>query len=72
MKAAADVLTAWHKIGSTAHGSFHLLDTILPHLILCPKTPKPPRSPPRAPPARDVFEWPALELTQSDVAPGAG
>ena len=63
-----DVLTAWHKIGSTAHGSFHLLDYDLTQPDTLPEATETTTLGTRAPRQRDVFEWPALALTQSDVA----
>ena len=63
-----DVLTAWHKIGSTAHGSFHLLDYDLTQPSTLPEDTKTTTLATTGAAARDVFEWPALELTQSDVA----
>ena len=63
-----DVLTAWHKIGSTAHGSFHLLDYDLTQPDTLPEDTKTTTLGTTGAAGRDVFEWPALELTQSDVA----
>jgi type VI secretion system secreted protein VgrG len=63
-----DVLTAWHKIGSTAHGSFHLLDYDLTQPQTLPEDTETTTLATSGASARDVFEWPALELTQSDVA----
>jgi type VI secretion system secreted protein VgrG len=63
-----DVLTAWHKIGSTANGSFHLLDYDLTQPSTLPEDTKTTTLAVPGVAARDVFEWPALELTQADVA----
>jgi type VI secretion system secreted protein VgrG len=63
-----DVLTAWHKIGSTAHGSFHLLDYDLTQPTTLPEDTEATTLGTAGAAARDVFEWPALALTQSDVA----
>ena len=57
-----DVLTAWHKIGSTAHGSFHLLDYDLTQPSTLPEDTKTTTLTASGVAARDVFEWPALEL----------
>lgn len=62
-----DVLTAWHKIGSTAHGSFHLLDYDLTAPDTLPEDTETTTLATAGAAARDVFEWPALELTQSNV-----
>jgi type VI secretion system secreted protein VgrG len=62
-----DVLTAWHKIGTTAHGSFHLLDYDLTQPDTLPENTQTTTLATPGAAARDVFEWPALELTQSDV-----
>ena len=63
-----DVLTAWHKIGSTVHGSFHLLDYDLTQPDTLPEDTETTTLTTSGASTRDVFEWPALELTQSDVA----
>jgi type VI secretion system secreted protein VgrG len=63
-----DVLTAWHKIGSTANGSFHLLDYDLTQPDTLPEDTKTTTKGTSGAATRDVFEWPALELTQTDVA----
>ncbi len=62
-----DVLTAWRKIGSTAHGSVRLLDYDLtqPDTLLDDTETTTLGTSGAA--ARDVFEWPALELVQGDV-----
>nr|WP_294553787.1 type VI secretion system tip protein TssI/VgrG [uncultured Rhodopila sp.] len=63
-----DVLTAWHKIGSTAHGSFHLLDYDLTQPDTLPEATKATTLKASGAGKRDVFEWPALALKQPDVA----
>jgi type VI secretion system secreted protein VgrG len=62
-----DVLTAWHKIGSTANGSIHLVDYDLtqPDTLLDDTESTTLGTSGAA--KRDVFEWPAHELTQGDV-----
>jgi type VI secretion system secreted protein VgrG len=62
-----DVLTSWHKIGSTAHGSFHLLDYDLTQPDTLPEDTETTTLGTSGAAARDVFEWPALELTQAAV-----
>jgi type VI secretion system secreted protein VgrG len=62
-----DVLTAWHKIGITAHGSFHLLDYDLTQPDTLPEDTETTTLGTSGAATRDVFEWPALALTQSDV-----
>jgi type VI secretion system secreted protein VgrG len=64
----ADVLTAWHKIGSTAHGSFHLLDYDMTQPTTLPEDTETTTLKTAGVAARDVFEWPALEIAQADVA----
>jgi type VI secretion system secreted protein VgrG len=63
-----DVLTAWHKIGSTAQGSFHLLDYDLAQPDTLPEDTETTTLATSGATVRDVFEWPALALEQSDVA----
>jgi type VI secretion system secreted protein VgrG len=63
-----DVLTAWHKIGSTAHGSFHLLDYDLTQPDTLPEATKATTLKASGTGKRDVFAWPALALKQPDVA----
>ena len=63
-----DVLTAWHKIGSTANGSFHLRDYDLTQPDTLPEATQTTTLKASGAGKRDVFEWPALALTQPDVA----
>jgi len=63
-----DVLTAWHKIGGIANGSFHLLDYDMTQPDTLPEDTETTTLSTSGAAARDVFEWPALALTQPDVA----
>jgi type VI secretion system secreted protein VgrG len=63
-----DVLTAWHKAGTTATGSFRLRDYDLARPDAPPDANEVTKLATSGATTRDVFEWPALALTQSDVA----
>ena len=62
-----DVLTAWHRIGGTAHGKYTLRD----YDPLNPSTPPEGMQPTKAGTAgsasRDVFGWPALAETNDEA-----
>jgi type VI secretion system secreted protein VgrG len=63
-----DVFTAWQKAGTTATGSFHVRD----HDLTEPDTPRDATETTKLATSgaavRDVFEWPALALTQTDAS----
>jgi type VI secretion system secreted protein VgrG len=63
-----DVLTDWHKAGVTAAGSFHLRDYDLTQPDTPPDATQATKLATAGATVRDVFEWPALALTQTDVA----
>jgi len=63
-----DVLTTWHKIGGTVHGKYHLRDYDPVNPSTLPEDQQKTTLGTSGASQRDVFEWPALALTQSDVS----
>jgi type VI secretion system secreted protein VgrG len=63
-----NVLTAWHRIGSTAHGKFHVRDYDAVHPATLPEDQQQTTLKTAGALSRDVFEWPALSLTQAEAA----
>jgi type VI secretion system secreted protein VgrG len=63
-----NVLTDWHRAGVTAAGSFHLRDYDLTQPDTPPDATEATKLGTSGAAKRDVFEWPALALTQTGVA----
>ncbi len=63
-----DVLTAWQKVAATAIGSFHIRDYDLAQPDTPPDATETTKLTTPGVAARDVFEWPALALTQTDAS----
>lgn len=63
-----NVLTSWHRIGSTAHGKYHLrdYDPLRPGTL--PEHQQDTKLGTKGASLRDVFEWPALSVTQEDAS----
>ncbi len=59
-----DTLTGWRKIGGTAHGKFQLRDYDPTTPSTLPDATQPTQLATPGAATRDVFEWPALALTQ--------
>lgn len=63
-----DVLTAWQKVGTTTIGSFHTRDYDLKQPDTPPDATQTTKLATAGAAVRDVFEWPALALSQSEAS----
>jgi type VI secretion system secreted protein VgrG len=63
-----DVLTAWQKVAATTIGSFHIRDYDLTQPDTPPDATETTKLGTAGATVRDVFEWPALALTQTDAS----
>jgi type VI secretion system secreted protein VgrG len=63
-----DVLTEWHKVGTTAHGKYRLrdYDPLNPNTL--PDGQQQTKLGTSGAPVRDVFQWPALATTQDEAS----
>ncbi len=66
--AGTDVLTQWHKVGSTAHSKYRLrdYDPVKPNTL--PDGQQQTKLSTAGQPVRDAFQWPALATTQDEAS----